>query len=172
MATFEPLAASSAAGKSRNGGHTTISSRVCPDTSGKKSRKKSRVWSGFLYIFQLAAITFVLISEPFQFGMMEWCSNDAVLRRRIRTPAGWKDQRARSGRASRFSRTREPRSWQKSQSARRRRPDTHTHPSRSLERQGKRERARRPTAPTPGDNRPTSRPRPAHHRDRLDRPCG
>src|SRR5450631_731824 len=95
MATFEPLAASSAAGKSRNGGHTTISSRVCPETSGTKSRKKSRVWSGFLYIFQLAAITFVLMSEPFQFAMRKsWCS---VFRQRFQTHAQQQRQKERTG---------------------------------------------------------------------------
>src|SRR5579862_84827 len=99
MATFDPLAASSAAGRSRNGGHTTISSRVCPETNGRKSRKKSRAWSGVLYIFQFAAITFVLMSEPFQFGMMKmkWNSNGEASRQHAHKRAKSKHQRARTG---------------------------------------------------------------------------
>src|ERR1700682_6261341 len=61
MAMPEPFGGGSAVSMQRYVGQTTISSRVCPATSGKKSRKKSRVWSGVLYIFQLAAITFILM---------------------------------------------------------------------------------------------------------------
>jgi hypothetical protein len=64
MATFDPLASSIAAGKSMKEGQTTISSRVCPETRGRKLLKKSRVWSGVLYIFQLAAITFLRMMKP------------------------------------------------------------------------------------------------------------
>src|SRR3954447_8340097 len=86
MTTFEPLEASRAADRSTNGGHTTISSRVCPETIGRKSRKNSRVWSGVLYIFQLAAITFFLMSSPFQFGMKNLIVGVAVPRVQMREP--------------------------------------------------------------------------------------
>src|SRR4030081_3614650 len=104
---LDPFAASIAAGRSRNGGHTTISSRACPETSGKKSRKKLRVWSGVLYIFQLAALTFVRIIEPFRFGMDTWCSNDEVFPQRARMRARLMGQRARSGKVSHAWRMRE-----------------------------------------------------------------
>src|SRR3981081_515639 len=97
MATLEPFTASIPAARSTYGGHTTISSPGCPETCGKKSRKKSRVWSGVLYIFQLAAISFVLIRKPFRFEMEERYLNDLVFRRRPRMRAKWQDQRKRSG---------------------------------------------------------------------------
>src|SRR5208283_476290 len=46
-----------------------ISSRLWSATRGRNSRKYSRVSTGVLYIFQLAAITFFLMSQPFQFGI-------------------------------------------------------------------------------------------------------
>src|SRR5258708_22400277 len=96
MATLDPFAASIPAARSMYGGHTTISSRVCPATCGKKSRKKSRVWSGVLYIFQLAAISFVLMRRPFQFEIEGPYLNDSVVQRRARMRANWQCQRAQN----------------------------------------------------------------------------
>src|SRR4051794_12118026 len=64
MRTLLPFAASTAAGMQTDGGQTTISSRSCAAMPGKNALKKARVWSGVLYIFQLAAITFFLMSKP------------------------------------------------------------------------------------------------------------
>ena len=58
-ATFEPAAAATAACRSTNGGQTTISSREWPATMGRNSAKNAVVCSGVLYIFQLAAISFL-----------------------------------------------------------------------------------------------------------------
>src|ERR1700704_5808590 len=96
MAMLDPFAASIPAARSTYGGHTTTSSRACPETCGKKSRKKSRVWSGVLYIFQLAAISFVLIRRPFRFEMEERYLNDLVCRQRARRRAKYECQREQS----------------------------------------------------------------------------
>src|SRR5690242_12870165 len=74
MAILEPFAASTAAGMHTKGGQTAISSRVWLATRGRKARKKSRAWSGVLYIFQLAAMSFLrgkvlLKNEPGQIGL-------------------------------------------------------------------------------------------------------
>src|SRR5215510_14334941 len=67
MAICEPSAAFRAACRSTYGGHTAISSRVCSNTCGRKALKKSSVCVGFLYIFQLAAISFLrAIRYPFK----------------------------------------------------------------------------------------------------------
>src|ERR1022692_353229 len=82
MATFDPLADSSAAARSMSGGQTTISSRVSPETSGRKSLKNSRVWSGVLYIFQLAAMSLVLnMKRPLRIGMGEAIVDGSLVRR-------------------------------------------------------------------------------------------
>src|ERR1019366_7313896 len=67
-ATFDPRAASTAACRSRNGGQITISSREWPATMGRNSAKNAVVCSGVLYIFQLAAMSFlrVMVSVHFQ----------------------------------------------------------------------------------------------------------
>src|SRR5579862_624151 len=54
-----PCASSTTAGIQTKGGQTTISSRVCPLTKGRKARMNSRACCGVLYIFQLAAISFL-----------------------------------------------------------------------------------------------------------------
>src|SRR5579864_7353335 len=41
------------------GGQTTISSRACPSTRGRRARMNSRACCGVLYIFQLAAMSFL-----------------------------------------------------------------------------------------------------------------
>src|SRR5262249_3935438 len=52
--------------RSTHGGHTTISSRVCSKTCGRKAAKNSSVCAGFLYIFQFAVISFLrAIRIPF-----------------------------------------------------------------------------------------------------------
>src|ERR1035437_9835385 len=67
-ATFDPRAACTAACRPTNGGQTTISSREWPSTMGRNSAKKAVVCSGVLYIFQLAAMSFlrVMVSVHFQ----------------------------------------------------------------------------------------------------------
>src|SRR5215471_13607000 len=47
---------------STNGGQRTISSRTWPRTSGRKAATNSRACCGVLYIFQLAAISFFLMT--------------------------------------------------------------------------------------------------------------
>src|SRR5579863_1587632 len=59
MATLELLADWMAACRSTKEGQMTIWSRSWLATRGRKAWKKSRVWSGVLYIFQLPAISFV-----------------------------------------------------------------------------------------------------------------
>src|ERR1700722_18635201 len=56
-ATFEPLHAAVTVGSSTGEGNSAISSRVWPATSGKKASTKALASAGFLYIFQLAAIS-------------------------------------------------------------------------------------------------------------------
>src|SRR5258708_2751830 len=94
-ATFDPRAASTAVATLVYDGHTTISSRVCPAASGRKSRKKSRVSSGVLYIFQLAAITFFLMGWSFQFGMQRQYSNCAAFGLRARRRVESRGQKER-----------------------------------------------------------------------------
>src|SRR5580692_2887032 len=60
--TFDPAADSTAVCRSINGGQTTISSRVCAATIGRKSLTKAAVSAGVLYIFQLPAIIFFLMN--------------------------------------------------------------------------------------------------------------
>src|SRR5215469_16612507 len=58
-ATFEPLAAGITVGSRTGDGKMAISSRVCPATSGKKASTNALASAGVLYIFQLAAISFL-----------------------------------------------------------------------------------------------------------------
>src|SRR5882724_3948985 len=70
IAILDPFVASTAAGRETKEGQTVISSRVCSAIKGAKLRKKSRVWSDVLYIFQFAAISFLRMI-PFTNGYEE-----------------------------------------------------------------------------------------------------
>src|ERR1039457_1637704 len=58
-ATLEPFAAAITVGSSTGDGNRAISSRVWPATSGKKASTNALASAGVLYIFQLAAISFL-----------------------------------------------------------------------------------------------------------------
>src|SRR4051812_29921797 len=58
-ATLEPFAASITVGSRTGDGKRAISSRVCPATMGRNASTKAFASEGVLYIFQLAAISFL-----------------------------------------------------------------------------------------------------------------
>src|SRR5262249_9222371 len=72
MATFESLDQTRQGATSTKGGQTTIWSGVWPATIGRKSTKKARAWSGVLHIFQLAAMSLVLIGQGSRFVGKYW----------------------------------------------------------------------------------------------------
>src|ERR1700722_12306679 len=115
MATFDPLATSMAACTSVYGGHTTISSRSCPATSGRKSRKYASVSSGVLFIFQLPASIFFLIDVPFRCEMEKWDCYEESFRRRARTRSRWLRRKEQIAPYLQMSPTTSPPSWRKPQ---------------------------------------------------------
>src|ERR1700752_275629 len=58
-----PSSAEARAGMATKGGQRTISSRLCSQTMGRNAETNSRACSGVLYIFQLPAISFFLMTR-------------------------------------------------------------------------------------------------------------
>src|SRR6266850_1933544 len=168
MATFEPFAESTAAGMSINGGQTTISSRSCPATSGKKSRKKFRDWSGVLYIFQLAAITFVLMEILFQSSVEIWRLPCAISRRRRCRLSASRYQREQTVHEVLARPTLTPRPLLQALPELPRGPDNRRPPSRSTEKPENVWHGRRRSESNSGNNSPASLPR---HHHRAHRPA-
>src|ERR1700760_3152062 len=90
-ATFEPLAAAITVGSRTGDGKRAISSRVWPATRGRKASTKALASAGVLYIFQLAAISFLrdivvgLSSRQF-YRIETWNPGDGRHRKSAKSP--------------------------------------------------------------------------------------